>query len=424
MTQPSLIAHSAIDALTWITSLCNEKYAILDSSTDLVQEIEKRQQKRQQEGYTGPAKTPKIVPGLTGQVKVKPIDLLHSIGRITTPIVPILPDLSSTWAFYRYIWAFDARKNNLCLSPFAKDIDFHQKALLSDEVGVGMTHWLMTNCFGATIFIDVDVALRNPKLCRQLGIPQVLQKFKTSPDYISSLPNGEYAVVECKGSQSGKSTSMNQVRRGLEQVTSVTFASGQAAQEYVVATLLSTKETVVHVVDPPAALSEDRRESDESESESTKRKIIIGDKDAFDQNMRRLHAANLLAFAGAWRQALNVGSIRIPEEYPVREEPLEEIMIYEVDAAFRGRSFTLPFRGSVESDLFVCQGLAEDTYTSISEERFLESEIRAFPEPRYWQWLQRSGELEAKNVVSFVGESEETVYSFYRDGSFLRLSLA
>ncbi|MBN1978528.1 MAG: hypothetical protein JW918_14115 [Anaerolineae bacterium] len=222
----------------WLALLSQGKEVRIDSSARLANEVLRRQQERQQQGHTVPAKYPSPVPQLPAQIEVEPLALLHAIGRITTPVVPKFADLSATWALYRYVWAFAPHAGRLSLSSHAKEIDFHQKGLLSDEIGIGMAYWLMFEHFGAKAVIDVDVALRHPQIATQMGFPAVMRTSSSVPDYIFSLPNGEYAVVECKGSQSGAPTSLDQIRRGLEQVPSIAFANGQTAQEFVIATLL------------------------------------------------------------------------------------------------------------------------------------------------------------------------------------------
>ncbi len=108
------------------------------------------------------------------QIQIKPIILLHAIGRITTPPAPNLTDISSTWAIIRYIWAFDTGGSNrdprLILSDTARRIDFHQKTLLSDEVGMGMAFYLMANYFGT---VGTAKILINCSLELFIGIPQI-----------------------------------------------------------------------------------------------------------------------------------------------------------------------------------------------------------------------------------------------------------
>jgi hypothetical protein len=413
------------DAQDWLTSLSQRKQVFVDSSTPLVREILRRQEARQQQGHGVPAKHPARVPQLPPQIEVIPLALLHAIGRITTPIVPKLADLSATWALYRCIWAFDPRASHLCLSEYARDIDFHQKGLLSDEIGVGMACWLMLERFGARAVIDVDIALRRPQVAAQMGIPPVLQTSRPMPDYIFSLPDGEYAVVECKGSQSGQGTSMDQIRRGLEQVPSITFADGQAAREFVVATLLSRTRTTVYVLDPPVD-SPDRPgyETGESESGFGKRGFFVQDRQPFDRSVRRIHAAGLLAFAGAWSRAVETARVALPEGTRPRDERLVEVRVEEVDADFRGYSFAVPFRGPAGLELSVFQGLAADVYNLVSTGRFLEADAQFWPEPECWVRLRQRVDSGGNRIITLLGEGGDRVYTLGIDGSFVRLSFA
>src|SRR5439155_27068403 len=90
-------------------------------------------------------------PAPSGQrrsVLIRPIHMLHALGRITTPPVTELLDLSSTWAEIRYVWAFQPnraglRNRSLRLSSAVKELDSHQKTLLSDEFGVGFAAYYM-----------------------------------------------------------------------------------------------------------------------------------------------------------------------------------------------------------------------------------------------------------------------------------------
>jgi hypothetical protein len=424
VTQLPLFTQAVVDAPSWLNSLSVSRQVLLDSSSDLIQRIQLLQQARQQAGYSDPVKNPCRVSQAPTQMQLAPAALLHAIGRVTTPVIPRLADLSSTWALYRYVWAFEASGNALRLSQFAKNIDFHQKGLLSDEVGVGMAYWLMTELFNAQTFIDVDVALRSPQLLSQMNIPPVSQNLRTVPDYIFMLPNNEYAIVECKGSQSGRNTSMNQLRRGLEQVPSIAFASGETAKEFVVATSLSTDETVVYLVDPPADQAEETFESDRRNHEPGKRRFTIRDKGSFDRSTRRLHGASLLAFSGAGRQAVDLAGVELPEGIPVRDRPLEETRISEIDAIFGGYSYSVPLRGPVNLGFSVFQGIAQDTYDVISRRSTAENWTESLPEPEYWPRVRNRAEQEASNIVALLAESGDAVYSFGIDGSFLRLALA
>jgi len=145
----------------WLAALTNDFEVVVSSSQKLINDVRMKQRARSHEltqlrkpvpAVKTPVGVPMFQPDL--RITVKPIDLLLSIGRITTPPVTNLVEISSTWALIRYIWAFEPynRRNyhhTLRLSEEARNIDFPQKALLSDEMGVGFSYYLMTNYFNA-----------------------------------------------------------------------------------------------------------------------------------------------------------------------------------------------------------------------------------------------------------------------------------
>ena len=145
-----------------------------------------------------------FAPSLT--VKLAPIHLLHRLGVLTTPVVPNLTDISSTWAYIRYLWAFelpDGTPNDpLRLSDAALGLDFHQKGLMSDQIGVGMAALIMELYFNAPDGTDVSVAVNEHVL------PAALAE-AASPDYLFwNAERTAYCVVECKGTRCARNVSV------------------------------------------------------------------------------------------------------------------------------------------------------------------------------------------------------------------------
>jgi hypothetical protein len=332
--------------------------------------------------------------------------------------VPNLVDLSSTWAIYRYIWAFAHNSATLSLSQIATEIDFHQKGLLSDEIGIGMAYWLMTNYFGVTTPpIDADIALRNTAYVAGPGFPNVSREKGTLsiPDYLFVLPNGKYAIVECKGTQSSKGTAINQIRRGLEQVPSITFPKGHKAQELVIATLITETKTEIYVVDPPP--------EDVDRDENLREHFTITDQELFNSLIKRLQAANLLAFAGAEGLAADIARIDVVLQQ-LRQEPPDNIQIMEVDSEFYGYSSVLPIRGQNRVQVSIFCGLNHQIYDYIAQRDFLGGAPSFWPEPRYWDSLRNRKDQGARHMLAISADNQESFYSFSRDGTVLRLSLS
>jgi hypothetical protein len=141
--------------------LLNAQFQVnIDSSADTAQRVQAKIQeraaayaaKRKQPPDT---KTPAVVQALaaTRTVVVRPIDLLRTIGDLTTPTQVNLASLSASWATRRYFWAIaDPRGVNpqFRLSQDAREMDFHQKTLLSDEFGIGFGGLMLEMLFNTS----------------------------------------------------------------------------------------------------------------------------------------------------------------------------------------------------------------------------------------------------------------------------------
>jgi hypothetical protein len=76
------------------------------------------------------------------------------------------------------------------------------------------------------------------------------------PDYIFTAADGSgYFVVECKGTQSGRATAVNQLRRGTEQVQAARIDPPASVSRLVIGASLRDAITVF-VIDPPDGDSE------------------------------------------------------------------------------------------------------------------------------------------------------------------------
>lgn len=297
--------------------------------------IRSRRLKLQRKGAALPnSKTPTVLGALRERRywNVRAIDLLHKIGYLTTPSWANMARLSASWATRRYFWAIGepvGRNPALRLSADARRMDFHQKTLVSDEFGIGMAGLLMENFFGAGAFADVSVALDDPAAYQDID-----QEGETQPDYLmwAYADNSPYYVVECKGSQCNRTTSYDQLRRGLEQVPSVVFGAGpRQVITVVVATCLLDDHTEVFVLDPPPEDKEDNDRPEDVPSERVservgKRAWRIPDPERFRQRSVFAEESNLLRWAGQYHTAA-VRDQRLeqrqPEQMAMPNVPLE-----------------------------------------------------------------------------------------------------
>jgi len=133
-----------------------------------------------------------------------------------------------------------------------------------------MAGLLIETFFGAGSFVDMSIALNDPTRFQDIE-----QEGDAQPDYLmwGDIDNSPYYVVECKGTQSDRNTSYDQMRRGLEQVPSIVIGAGpRPVVTIVVATCMLEDRTEVFVLDPPPGPPDDNdpeKESSERVSERT-----------------------------------------------------------------------------------------------------------------------------------------------------------
>jgi len=230
--------------------------------------------------------------------------MLHALGRITTPPISELVDLSSTWAEIRYIWAFRPNLRNLNptslrLSDAARALDFHQKTLLSDEFGVGFAAYYMARFEGATDPVDVFIAKRNQQV--RLQGP----RRRSLPDYIFKGPNhNQYFIVECKGTQSERSAAISQLQRGSEQVVTVDIDAPASVTRLVIASWLKQAISLL-IIDP------DERPEPQTLSRWSPAELRL-----FADAKRLTYVGN---YAGAIRTLYDVVARITPIDYEPRE---------------------------------------------------------------------------------------------------------
>jgi hypothetical protein len=291
----------------------------LDSSSTTVTRVESRIAKRVQEfadkGETIEVKNPATVPSLrqVPTFNLRPVDLLRKIGQLTTPSSLNMSRFSASWATRRYFWAIEPGVGDFRLSQDARQLDFHQKTLLSDEFGIGMAGFIMETYFQADGFSDVSAALADPTFGLQhQGDPQ--------PDYIMwNRTTGEYFVVECKGCQTNRSTALDQIRRAMEQLPTVSFRdTARTMISLVIATILENTSTTAVVLDP----AEDEREfKDKGVSKRlSQRKWQIENEAKLVERARELQRSHLLKWSGQNRTAA-----RIDEQIEVQRVRAEEL---------------------------------------------------------------------------------------------------
>lgn len=353
-------------------------------------------------------------------VQIVPHYLLHRLSVVTTPAIENLADICSWWAYFRYLWAFDiplpaVNRPSLRLSQAARDIDFHQKSLLSDQIGIGMTAVLVGDYLSAPLAADVSVAMKDPMW------PIDLQ-FDSSPDYLFfDDTQTNLFIVECKGTQTTRSASLDQICRGTEQVPSLLFTDGRTPPSLIVATLLSADGTRVFIIDPPVDEDLPPDHSDKPERLDRRRWKVRDDK-AFATATRLISEAKLLSYAGEDEAA----SARLERARALPEmarRPLaRETEIRENEfGTFRGVRQSVAVKDRVTIEVFqALDRVIHDAIISEDSERLIH-EVHGFQE----RTAVRHGEAELRQPV-LVSEQPDsvTVRSAGPDGTLLEARIS
>jgi len=244
----------------WANSLYQVAWIEMESSVELVQEINAAVAALAAEAHaeSKPALSPIAALQQIDRFRVAPINLLHALGKVTAPPVPNLAAFSATWAERRYIWVFDPVRPGpdpwLRLSSFTERLDFHQKTLLSADLGVAVACYVMETFFPIAETADATSAVE----LKTRGAFHVGRKW---PDLVCTEATGPKGyIVECKGNGSGWREVKRQLVQGTRQVTSVRFAPGTPTDRFVLATEFQGDRFKVHAIDPPG--DEDHDEAD------------------------------------------------------------------------------------------------------------------------------------------------------------------
>jgi hypothetical protein len=156
--------------------------------------------------------------------------------------------------------------------------------------------------------------------CSQQGFPKVGHRFRGSIEVEQEIPgefscrndgigqpNSPYYVVECKGSQTDRNTSYDQLRGGLEQVPAIVIAPGaRQVVTFIIATCMLENETEVLVLDPPPSSPDDpvgKEQARKRSKETKERTWRVRDPEIFYRRALIAEDSNLLKWAGQYRAA-------------------------------------------------------------------------------------------------------------------------
>lgn len=176
--------------------------------------------------------------------------LLHVADATKNPIY-LGRSLNDYWAFLRYNICFED-SGNLRLVEAYEEVDPHQKTILSDDIGMGMASLIMERSFGIRALTPTSFFLKYFNSLTSIGSNR--RGPNKSPDFIVLDDRFDIHIVECKGTQSGISTSDNQINDGRNQKVSLSDPHSIVSERLVIGTFIAKatgrNNSRVKIVDP------------------------------------------------------------------------------------------------------------------------------------------------------------------------------
>lgn len=169
---------------------------------------------------------PQSLQNLQGMQDVDIFAFMLMIGYCTVPSHSARHSINALWAWMRYFGALSS-DSGFRLSDDFSELDPHQKTILSDDFGMGMSMHLMSRALGLQMFCDGKYFI--DRLSHRVRCNITATKAKSgprkSPDFVGVDGAGKWHIIECKGTQSGSGYGNRQLRDGVLQKNAIRFAA-------------------------------------------------------------------------------------------------------------------------------------------------------------------------------------------------------
>jgi hypothetical protein len=126
--------------------------------------------------------------------------VLAHIAERTAPIEGYGFTLAEHWAYLRYFGAVAGGTDLALASPW-KTLDAHQKAVLSDDFGVGIASLLASEVFDTLWIVEPTAFIKRASHWVDFPKSPSRRGPAKSPDFMAFSPDGRGHVIEAKGTQ-------------------------------------------------------------------------------------------------------------------------------------------------------------------------------------------------------------------------------
>ncbi|MCW2303560.1 hypothetical protein M2324_001957 [Rhodovulum sulfidophilum] len=167
---------------------------------------------------------PPNIKALSGLRQVDLIEFLLMIGYCTVPAHAARHSINSLWAWVRYFGAI-SQDQDLRLGADFSELDPHQKTILSDDFGMGISLQLLASALDLTEFCDGKYFIDRvaPRVRCHVAATGAKRGPRKSPDFVAIDSSGRYHVIECKGTQSGLAYAERQLADAYPQKEAISF---------------------------------------------------------------------------------------------------------------------------------------------------------------------------------------------------------
>ena len=245
------------------------------------------------------------------------IDLRCVLTHVATwTRCPLLPKGAHiSWACSRYLHLFRPGRS-LRLIPEWAEADPHQKAVLSDDIGVGATTYLLTEKAGFRDFSFTSYVQRHGRPIAPVAYPSN----RRSADYIGTRSHGHHIALECKGTQGSRRALAGFLNTGTRQKQATRRQFRSKLRYGMVGGIFaphshSSQNALIRLRDPP--LPADPQAAEEVPEDELDFRVFCGS------------LSSQLAAAGAEHAAIHVATRT--------DQPLDELARNEIERASEPR---------------------------------------------------------------------------------------
>jgi hypothetical protein len=189
-----------------------------------------------------------------GSISISVDVALLITALITRPPEILGFSLADAWAWLRYRPAL-TETDDLRLRLEWKDIDPHQKTILSDELGMGVTTYLLAleldfKIIANTLYFVKAVAPSSYFLATSTKNGQ-----RKSPDFVALDSQNRVSAFECKGTQESKTRLKKLTKKGIPQKQNLKARAGSSLLHALVVGLFipqfsNSEDALIHLRDP------------------------------------------------------------------------------------------------------------------------------------------------------------------------------